>query len=131
MPGNGTEVYVFAGSNTMEVVQRFNLFSGGGVLPPKWGLGFTQRVPTLSTADDVRKEVDAFAKNKFPLDFIGLEPGWQRRRMVNFTAFTAGGGEEEIDLVDDGWTDIYGTVMLEPASGARTAAETLHAREIA
>jgi alpha-D-xyloside xylohydrolase len=79
VPGDGTEVYVFAGSNTMEVVQRFNLFSGGGVLPPKWGLGFTQRVPTLSTADDVRKEVDAFAKNKFPLDFIGLEPGWQSK----------------------------------------------------
>jgi len=79
VPGNGTEVYVFAGNNTMEVVQRFNLFCGGGVLPPKWGLGFTQRVPTLSTEDSVRKEVEEFAKNKFPLDFIGLEPGWQSK----------------------------------------------------
>ncbi len=79
VPGNGTELYVFAGNNPMEAVQRFNLYGGGGVLPPKWGLGFTQRVPTLSTDDDVRKEVDAFAKHAFPLDFIGLEPGWQSK----------------------------------------------------
>lgn len=79
VPASGAEVYIFAGKTTLEVVQRFNLYSGGGVLPPKWGLGFTQRVPSLSTADDVRKEVAAFAKNKFPLDFIGLEPGWQSK----------------------------------------------------
>ncbi len=79
VPGNGTEVYVFAGKNAMEVVQRFNLFCGGGVLPPKWGLGFTQRVPALSTEADVIKEADAFSDHNFPLDFIGLEPGWQSK----------------------------------------------------
>ena len=79
VPATGTEVYVFAGKDPLEVVQRYNLFNGGGVLPPKWGLGFTQRVPTLSTADDIRKEVEAFAQHQFPLDFIGLEPGWQTK----------------------------------------------------
>ena len=79
VPANGVEIYVFAGSSTMQAVQRFNLFNGGGALPPKWGLGFTQRVPTLSTADDVRKEVADFKLHHFPLDFIGLEPGWQTR----------------------------------------------------
>ncbi|WP_026260193.1 TIM-barrel domain-containing protein [Segetibacter koreensis] len=79
VPANGTEVYVFAGNNTMEVVQRYNLYNGGGVLPPKWGLGFTQRVPTLSTEDDIRKEVADFKEHHFPLDFIGLEPGWQTK----------------------------------------------------
>lgn len=77
IPANGTEVYVFAGDNAMEVIQRYNLFNGGGVLPPKWGLGFTQRVPSLSNEDDIRKEVSDFKEHHFPLDFIGLEPGWQ------------------------------------------------------
>ena len=79
VPANGVEVYVFAGNSAMQAVQRYNLFNGGGVLPPKWGLGFTQRVPTLSTADDVRKEVAGFKAHHFPLDFIGLEPGWQTK----------------------------------------------------
>ena len=79
IPADGTEVYIYAGKSPMEAVQRFNLFCGGGVLPPKWGLGFTQRVGTLSTAEDVRREADAFASHQFPLDFIGLEPGWQSK----------------------------------------------------
>ena len=79
IPAAGAEVYLFAGNSTMETVQRFNLFCGGGVLPPKWGLGFTERMPTLSKDADVRKEVTDFSEHKFPLDFIGLEPGWQSK----------------------------------------------------
>ena len=79
VPADGVEVFLFAGRSPMEVVQRYNLFNGGGVLPPKWGLGFTHRMPTLSTADDIRREVAAFAEHGFPLDFIGLEPGWQTK----------------------------------------------------
>lgn len=79
IPASGTEVYVFAGNSTMEVVQRYNLYNGGGVLPPKWGLGFTQRVPTLSSESDIRKEIADFKNHHFPLDFIGLEPGWQTK----------------------------------------------------
>ncbi|HTN06260.1 TIM-barrel domain-containing protein [Agriterribacter sp.] len=77
VPAPGTEVYVFAGSNALQVVQRYNLFCGGGVLPPKWGLGFTQRTPTLFSDKQVMEEVDAFEQRGYPLSFIGLEPGWQ------------------------------------------------------
>lgn len=79
VPAAGTEIYVFAGKNSMEAVQRYNLFNGGGVLPPKWGLGFTHRMPTLSTAAQVKAEATAFNEHGFPLDFIGLEPGWQTK----------------------------------------------------
>ena len=34
-----------------------------------------------------------------------LEPGWQTRRMQNFNILVTGGDQEE-DLVNDGWTDI-------------------------
>jgi alpha-glucosidase (family GH31 glycosyl hydrolase) len=75
--GKGLEIFVFCGNSPIEAVQRYNLFCGGGVLPPKWGLGFWHRMNTISSADDVLKEIEDFKKNDFPLDVIGLEPGWQ------------------------------------------------------
>jgi len=79
VPAAGVEIYIFAGPTAMDAVRRFNLYSGGGCLPPRWGLGFTQRVPTLYTAERVEQEAQQFAEKGFPLDFIGLEPGWQSR----------------------------------------------------
>lgn len=76
VPADGADAYVFAGATMLEVVQRYNLFSGGGYLPPKWGLGFTQRVPTLYSDKEILQEVAEFAEHDFPLDFIGVEPGW-------------------------------------------------------
>jgi cyclohexanone monooxygenase len=40
-----------------------------------------------------------------------LEPGWQQRRMDNFNILLSGGFQEE-DLVNDGWTDIIGNIIL-------------------
>jgi len=75
--GKGFEIYVFCGDTPLEAVRRYNLYCGGGVLPPKWGLGFWHRMHTKSSADDVLNEIEDFQKNEFPLDVIGLEPGWQ------------------------------------------------------
>ena len=36
---DGVDVYVFGGPSMREAVQRYVLFSGGGPLPPRWGLG--------------------------------------------------------------------------------------------
>jgi alpha-glucosidase (family GH31 glycosyl hydrolase) len=79
IPAGGVEVYVFAGPAALDAVKRFNLFNGGGVLPPRWGLGFTQRVKSLFTDEEVLKEAEAFEEKGYPLDFIGLEPGWQSK----------------------------------------------------
>ena len=38
-----------------------------------------------------------------------LEPGWQQRRMENFNILVSGGDQDE-DLVKDGWTDIFRNV---------------------
>jgi cation diffusion facilitator CzcD-associated flavoprotein CzcO len=35
-----------------------------------------------------------------------LTPGWQRHRMENFNILV-NGGEQDVDLVHDGWTDIF------------------------
>ncbi|TLU94440.1 glycoside hydrolase family 31 protein [Dyadobacter sediminis] len=79
VPAEGVEIYVFAGPKPVNVIERFNLLSGGGCLPPRWGLGFTQRVNRLYTSEQVRQEAKAFEQKGFPLDFIGLEPGWQSK----------------------------------------------------
>jgi len=79
VPAGGVEVYIFAGPTALDAVRRFNLYQGGGCLPPRWGLGFTQRVQRLYNADEVKKEAAAFEEKGFPLDYIGLEPGWQSR----------------------------------------------------
>jgi alpha-glucosidase (family GH31 glycosyl hydrolase) len=79
VPSAGVEVYIFAGPTALDAVRRYNLYSGGGCLPPRWGLGFTQRVPTLSTAQQVEESAKLFTEHGFPLDFIGLEPGWQSK----------------------------------------------------
>ncbi len=41
----------------------------------------------------------------------GLEPGWQQYRMDNFNTLVSGGFAKE-DLVQDGWTDIIGNILL-------------------
>jgi cation diffusion facilitator CzcD-associated flavoprotein CzcO len=38
--------------------------------------------------------------------FASLESGWQARRQANFNTLVAGGDQDE-DMVSDGWTDIY------------------------
>jgi cyclohexanone monooxygenase len=40
-----------------------------------------------------------------------LEPGWQQKRMDNFNALVSG-IPQETDLVNDGWTDIIGNILL-------------------
>jgi alpha-glucosidase (family GH31 glycosyl hydrolase) len=79
VPAKGCEIYLFAGPTSLDAVRRFNLYSGGGCLPPRWGLGFTQRVKSLFTSSQVEEEAKQFTQHNFPLDFIGLEPGWQSK----------------------------------------------------
>ncbi len=77
VPAQGAEIIVFGGPSSIDAVRRYNLFNGGGTLPPKWGLGFWHRTPTLYTEQDVLREVEEYAAHNFPLTVIGLEPGWQ------------------------------------------------------
>jgi alpha-glucosidase (family GH31 glycosyl hydrolase) len=73
----GLEILLFAGPTPMDALRRYNLYCGGGALPPRWALGFWHRVPLNATADEVLQEVAEFDRRGFPLDVLGLEPGWQ------------------------------------------------------
>ena len=74
--GKGLELIVFSGASMLDVVRRYNLYCGGGTLPPLWGLGFWHRVHAAFDADQTEAEVAVFNEKQFPLDVVGLEPGW-------------------------------------------------------
>jgi alpha-D-xyloside xylohydrolase len=73
----GVDVYLFAGPQLRQAVQRYNLFSGGGVLPPEWGLGFWYRSEMHLDARQVLALAKDLRESGIPCDVLGLEPGWQ------------------------------------------------------
>jgi len=78
IPGaRGVDVYIFSGKSPLESVQRYNLFAGGGVVPPMWGLGIAYRGKGSATADDVLGLAKSFRDDDIPCDIFGIEPGWQ------------------------------------------------------
>ncbi|NEW05773.1 ABC transporter substrate-binding protein [Paenibacillus sp. SYP-B3998] len=79
LPSEGCRVLLFAGPTVIDAVRRYNLWCGGGTLPPRWGLGFWHRVPKLYTDEETIEEAEEFRRRGFPCDVIGLEPGWHSR----------------------------------------------------
>jgi alpha-D-xyloside xylohydrolase len=75
----GVDIYLFAGPAMLDAVRRYNLFSGGGCVPPEWGLGFWFRMMAKDTQTDVLALARELRDRKIPCDVIGLEPGWQSR----------------------------------------------------
>lgn len=72
----GVDIYVFAGPSMLDAVRRYNLFSGGGFVPPEWGLGFWYRASGAAVQQDVESLAQEFRERNMPFDVMGLEPGW-------------------------------------------------------
>jgi alpha-D-xyloside xylohydrolase len=73
----GVDVYLFAGPQMLDAVRRYNVFSGGGLVPPEWGLGFWYRMDARATQEYALTMAHEFRDRKIPCDVIGLEPAWQ------------------------------------------------------
>lgn len=73
----GVDIYVFWGEEMLEAVQRYNLFSGGGCVPPRWGLGMWYRARSDFDASQVKQLADDLRADAMPCDVLGFEPGWQ------------------------------------------------------
>ena len=73
----GVDIYLFAGPTVGGAVQRYNLFSGGGALPPRWGLGFWYRAYGRANQQEVLDLAAELRRANVPCDVLGLEPGWQ------------------------------------------------------
>ncbi len=73
----GISIVIFAGENTLDAVERYNLFCGGGALPALYGLGILYRCFGGADEKAVLDTAQTFRKEGVPCDMIGLEPGWQ------------------------------------------------------
>jgi alpha-D-xyloside xylohydrolase len=74
---SGVDVYLFAGPTMLDAVKRYNVFSGGGIIPPEWGLGFWYRMDAQASQQSALAFANEFRDHKIPCDVLGLEPGWQ------------------------------------------------------
>ena len=72
----GVDVYLFSGPTMLDAVRRYILFSGGGCLPPMWGLGMWYRTFGQFKQAEVLKLAHELRDAKIPCDVLGLEPGW-------------------------------------------------------
>ena len=69
--------------------------------------------------------IDVRNNSETPPDFSeGLETGWQYRRMENFNKLVTG-SDQDFDLVNDGWTDIFRNLT---GIAAKTASKSLGRR---
>jgi len=73
----GVDIYIFAGPDMKQAVQRYNLFSGGGCLPPCWGLGVWYRAYGKMDMEGVINLATMLRDTGMPCNVFGLEPGWQ------------------------------------------------------
>ena len=71
----GIELFFFEG-NISEVVRRYILFSGGGCVPPMWGLGNWYRMYGGCDEKKALQFAEKFREERIPIDVLGLEPGW-------------------------------------------------------
>jgi cyclohexanone monooxygenase len=75
-----------------------------------------QRTPSSVDVRNNRVTADSWADE--------LDPGWQQQRMDNFNVLVSG-GDQDVDLVADGWTDIFRKVT---GPAAKEAARKLGRR---
>jgi alpha-D-xyloside xylohydrolase len=75
----GVDVYIFAGPQMRDAVARYNLFSGGGCVPPLWGLGIQFRGYGKFGADESLALAKQLRADHMPCDVWGVEPGWQTK----------------------------------------------------
>ena len=73
----GCLIYLFSGETVEEVCRKYILFSGGGCMPPLYGLGIWYRADGRFNQDEVLNIAKTFRAAKMPISVLGLEPGWQ------------------------------------------------------
>ncbi|SEO63335.1 alpha-D-xyloside xylohydrolase [Amphibacillus marinus] len=75
----GIDIYIFEGPDLLSAVKRYNLFSGGGTLPPLWGLGMWYRAYSAANSKDIKRLAEELRQSEMPVDVFGFEPGWQTK----------------------------------------------------
>lgn len=75
----GIDMYIIEGDDILDIVSTYNMLSGGGCMPPLWGMGVLYRCYGKSNSDEIMEFANYFREHHIPCDIIGLEPGWQSK----------------------------------------------------
>lgn len=75
----GADVYYITGDKILDIVSSYNLLSGGGCMPPLWGLGGFYRCCGKFNEEQVLGIAKRMREYEIPCDILGLEPGWQTK----------------------------------------------------
>lgn len=73
----GVDLYYISGERILDIVMQYNMLSGGGCLPPLWGLGCQYRCYKNFDAQQALNLAKKLRCDHIPFDMFGLEPGWQ------------------------------------------------------
>ncbi|SDD06919.1 alpha-D-xyloside xylohydrolase [Paenibacillus sp. UNCCL117] len=103
----GVDVYFFEGPDMRSAVQRYNLFSGGGSLPPAWGLGIWYRAYSAAKREDIERLAHGFRKDNMPVDVFGFEPGWQTKAYSCSFVWDQGRFPDHEQMLDELYRDHY------------------------
>ena len=75
----GVDLYYITGDDLLSIVSQYNMLSGGGCMPPMWGLGCYYRCDMKFNEEQVLDMARKIREKDIPCDVLGLEPGWQAR----------------------------------------------------
>lgn len=75
----GADIYCITGEKILDIVSEYNLLSGGGCMPPLWGLGGFYRCCVRFNEEQVLDIAKRMRNYEIPCDILGLEPGWQTK----------------------------------------------------
>ena len=76
VPAKGTDVYVYGGLNQWRPYNAIIYITAGVIFPQNGAWDLPREYLHLYSQDDIAKEAQEFEDHDFPLDFIGVEPGW-------------------------------------------------------
>ena len=73
----GIDVYYITGDTPLSIVSEYNMLSGGGCMPPMWGLGCLYRADMRFNQQEVLDIAKELRSSRIPCDVLGIEPSWQ------------------------------------------------------
>ncbi|MCL5742504.1 MAG: DUF5110 domain-containing protein [Acidobacteria bacterium] len=75
--GGQLDYYVIYGPAMRQILERYTDLTGKPMLPPRWALGIGYEARYMEEQDGVIKVARGFRREDIPIDWIGLEPGWE------------------------------------------------------
>jgi alpha-glucosidase (family GH31 glycosyl hydrolase) len=77
LDGGQPDYFVMLGPSFRHILDRYTALTGRPMLAPRWALGLGYQSRYLDTQTDIVRNARGFRREDIPIDWIGLEPGWE------------------------------------------------------